>query len=494
VDIQAARSPLPLKQFCASHVLERAQPIHEDKELIEAAATDLVGEKPQKNVIVVGLRSCYGKENGAAITSLAEALNAPILTRLDAKGVVNEHHPLSFGVVGVHGKVGLQSAAALISSCDRVICIGVDEETLMVCNVAGLQIRRVIEIDTDAFGLTTRYNADHSLVGPIDKICQDLALAVETKTTIRNRKEKVSEILISFSKDCDSEEDELRELEKYDKFSYMAHGHPHAVHPEPDPSLPLYLQRFTSVPNVKDFQAKSEKLWRQFHNADWLRIAKSKSSIKYQTDLSVSRAGFAHPAAVLHAISHARSNPEMDQVMKDATICVDVGDCTLWASLSLTLQDGSRTLYSERLGTMGYSLCAGIASIMCRPSPAGSIVLAGDGGFQMSLQELSTFQQYKRNGDRLTVFVFDNKLLGRVAFGFDSALGCEFQSPDYVALAKSYGGNGVRLDDTAKAAEVVKQAFTAEGLFIVHVLVDPKVKADMANFTDNSMKHMMNSG
>ncbi|KAL3938123.1 MAG: hypothetical protein SGARI_001870 [Bacillariaceae sp.] len=401
-----------------------------------------------------------------------------MLTRLDAKGVV-----------------GLQSAAALISSCDRVICIGVDEETLMVCNVAGLQIRRVIEIEPDAFGLTTRYNSTFSLVGPINNICSDLAISVETKLTIRNRKEKVGEILESFTKDYESQEEELRALEAHDKFSYMAHGHPHAINPsDSDPFLPPSLRRFSSIPQVKQFQEKSEKLWNQFHNADWIRIAQSKSSIKYQTDLSVSRDGFCHPAAVLGAISRARTNPETAQIMKDAAICVDVGDITLWASLCLTLQDGSRTLYSERLGTMGYSLCAGVASIMCRPNPAAAIVLAGDGGIQMTLQELATFQQHRREGDRLIVFVSDNSILGRVAFGFDNARGCEFESPDYVALAKAYGGDGIRLEDTAKAAEVVQLAFQAEGLFIVHVLVDSHVKADMANFTDNSMKSIMNSG
>lgn len=46
---------------------------------------------------------------------------------------------------------------------------------------------------------------------------------------------------------------------------------------------------------------------------------------------------------------------------------------------------GSRTLYSERLGTMGYALNAGIASVLACPEPKGAVVLAGDGGFQMTL-------------------------------------------------------------------------------------------------------------
>jgi thiamine pyrophosphate-dependent acetolactate synthase large subunit-like protein len=87
----------------------------------------------------------------------------------------------------------------------------------------------------------------------------------------------------------------------------------------------------------------------------------------------------------MEAISRARRDDTTDMVSRNATVCVDVGDVTLWSSLSLTLQSGSRTLYSERLGTMGYALCAGVAAIKASPSPRGAVVLAGDGGFQMSL-------------------------------------------------------------------------------------------------------------
>lgn len=159
----------------------------------------------------------------------------------------------------------------------------------------------------------------------------------------------------------------------------------------------------------------------------------------------------------------------------------------------MSLQGGSRTLYSEHLGTMGYALCAGIAGIFAQPNPAVAVVLAGDGGFQMSLQELATFQQMKRPGDKLICFIFDNAILGRVAFGFEDAGGCELLGPDYVMLAKAYGGNGVRLDNSEDADNVVKQALASDGLFLVHVLVDPEVKADMATFKDTSIE-VMNSG
>lgn len=113
--------------------------------------------------------------------------------------------------------------------------------------------------------------------------------------------------------------------------------------------------------------------------------------------------------------------------------------------------------------------------------------------YTCSLQELSTFQQLKRPGDKLLCIVLDNYLLGRVAFGFESAQGCNMLGPDYVALARAYGGDGIRLDKSSDAKQVVCKALAVEGLFLIHVIVDPSLKADMATFKDNSIE-LMNSG
>ena len=99
----------------------------------------------------------------------------------------------------------------------------------------------------------------------------------------------------------------------------------------------------------------------------------------------------------------------------------------------------------------------------------------------------------KRPGDKLLCIVLDNCKLGRVAFGFKSAEGCDMIGPDYVALTKAYGGDGIRLDKSSDAEAVVRKALTVEGLFMIHVIVDPELKADMATFSDNSIK-LMNSG
>jgi hypothetical protein len=159
----------------------------------------------------------------------------------------------------------MESAAAIISSSDRVICIGVDDETLLICNVAGLQIRKVIEIEPDSYGLSTRYEAEHTLVGPISQICRDLALSVETKTVIRNRKEKVEAIMKSMSKDNESEKEELEEL---DKFAYMAHLGPNPIAASSDESDQLLFRRFSSIPDMKSLAKECCRLWQMLHSGD----------------------------------------------------------------------------------------------------------------------------------------------------------------------------------------------------------------------------------
>jgi thiamine pyrophosphate-dependent acetolactate synthase large subunit-like protein len=76
----------------------------------------------------------------------------------------------------------------------------------------------------------------------------------------------------------------------------------------------------------------------------------------------------------------------------------------------------------------------------------------------MTLQELDTFQQSKRPGDRLIVIVLDDRLLGRVIFVFDGAKGCNLLGPDFCELANAYGGHGHRLNDAVEIGNHVRDA------------------------------------
>lgn len=489
VDIQAAPSPLPPKHFCASHATIGIKNRSVDATEIRKVAETLAGkpeERPPRNVLAVGLRAIDSSTGNVseAILDLAEALNAPVLTRLDAKGAVDETHPLAFGIVGVHGKPGLEQAAALISTSDRVISIGVSDETILLCNSAGLQIRRLIEIQPDAFAVSTRFEAEHTLMG--GDITDILASLTSTVEGLMVRVDKKRRILTA------KKPAHMKHNSQIDQISYMCYNNPRIEHRRSTTSdfKELFLPALEEL-GMDEFEKRADKLWAAMHEGNWRSLATLDKYARYQNQTS--KPGTCHPGQVLENLSKLRVDPSTDAVSRDATVAVDVGDVTLWASLCLILKGGSRTLYSERLGTMGYALNAGIAAILSHPGPSGAVVLAGDGGFQMSLQELATFQQMKRPGDKLLCIVFDNSLLGRVAFGFENSKGCEMVGPDYVALSKAYGGEGARLDDPSKTTEILKQALATEGLYMIHVILDPEVKADMATFKDKALA-VMSSG
>ncbi len=87
-------------------------------------------------VICVGYR---GVKYSSALIQLAEALDAPILTSLDAKGCVPEDHPLAYGVLGVFGNAGTRSGAEMVSQADCVLsfCV-VDHHQVMKIFLTGL--------------------------------------------------------------------------------------------------------------------------------------------------------------------------------------------------------------------------------------------------------------------------------------------------------------------------------------------------------------------
>jgi len=84
--------------------------------------------------VVIALGAKAALCDGASFARLARLAHAPILYRLDAKGLVDEHDPLAFGVVGVHGKPGLEHAAALVATAELVLAFGVEDHSLLLCN------------------------------------------------------------------------------------------------------------------------------------------------------------------------------------------------------------------------------------------------------------------------------------------------------------------------------------------------------------------------
>lgn len=469
VDVQDAPSPLPLRPFCAASARDALSFPSADDKTMDAVAKELqsAGHRGSGRVLIVVGNRCV--DAGRMILELAERIRAPILTRQDAKGCCDESHPLVFGVVGIHGKPGMELAAKLIETSQLVVSFGTHDDTVLLCNRAGLQIRSVIHFEPDPACLLfhTRFRSLHTIVGdPLRNI----------------------EILL---KKLGPEPDSLALLMGKSQMATWTEDVASARMNTEAPDENHY--RAAKKQKMETLASEALELWEHIHNEKWKRILQDKSVNAFSRFVIASQCAtykHCHPAAVLREMSA--------HMTKEDVLCVDTGDVTLWASLCAVLTKGSRTLASERMGTMGYSLCAGIAACLVRQEKGRAVVVAGDGGVQMTINELGTIYQIFANAKlveyKLLLIIFDNECLGRVLFGFQGSLGCELgPSPDFVAIAKAYGGDGITLREESELKTVMEKAFASTGLFVIHALTDPSIKADMAVIHDNSIK-MMNSG
>lgn len=138
----------------------------------------------------------------------------------------------------------------------------------------------------------------------------------------------------------------------------------------------------------------------------------------------------------------------------DNIITADAGSHTSWTTLLKTSNKAYKLLYSGGFAPMGYGVPAAIGASIAFPDEK-VIVINGDGGFQMNIQELATIKQYGLN---IMIFVLNNSEYGiirqyqerRYEMG---PYQTELINPDFVALAKSYGIEAVKIQ-TKKELEL----------------------------------------
>ena len=128
---------------------------------------------------------------------------------------------------------------------------------------------------------------------------------------------------------------------------------------------------------------------------------------------------------------------------------------------------------------MGFSLPAAIAAQHAAPdSPV--VAICGDGGFQMVASELGTAVQC---GLPLVVVVFDNGVLQNVLAQQDRPYGTEIGNPDFVALARAWGGDGAVVQSCADVDAALEAAFRPRrGPFVIDVRLDPRLEFPMSRW------------
>jgi acetolactate synthase I/II/III large subunit len=207
---------------------------------------------------------------------------------------------------------------------------------------------------------------------------------------------------------------------------------------------------------------------RQANNSEWLESFRQHDKAEYERVISKKLDG---------------TNPEikMDEVVDmvcrltngDAIIVSDVGQNQMVAARNYKFTKPDSWVTSGGLGTMGFGLPAAIGAKIAAPDRE-VVLFAGDGGFQMTLQELGTVAQ---TGAVIKIIVLNNRFLGMVRqwqdMFFDKRYSfTEITSPDFVTLASAYGIKGRRVDTRNQMDDAINEQINSNESFLVEVMVE----------------------
>lgn len=163
---------------------------------------------------------------------------------------------------------------------------------------------------------------------------------------------------------------------------------------------------------------------------------------------------------------------------RNSLITCGAGHFLGFAAMHFPLPDDADMQFSLQFGAVGQTLPVAFGIGAANPKRP-HIVIEGDGSLMMNLQELDTVARYKQ---QMVLIVWNDSGFGAEvhklrAKGFDPSL-ATYASPDFVALARGMGGDGVRVDALGQLDEAVKQGLAKGGLFLVDVRVSPSMVSD----------------
>lgn len=167
---------------------------------------------------------------------------------------------------------------------------------------------------------------------------------------------------------------------------------------------------------------------------------------------------------------------EMNEALRqddNAIVVTGVGQHQMWAAQYLFLDQPNSFVTSGGLGAMGFEVPAALGAQMGRPD-ATVWSVAGDGGFQMTLQELVTAVQEKLP---IKIAIFNNGYLGMVRqwqeMFFEGHLKeVPMPGPDYVKLANAYDIPALRVEHQEDVADALRQAREYDGPFLIEFVVE----------------------
>lgn len=237
------------------------------------------------------------------------------------------------------------------------------------------------------------------------------------------------------------------------------------IHIDVDPAE-IGKNRQVEVPIVGD--AKSvlgellSRLQKKQQPAAWLEQVsawKRDHPLRYRDD------GLLHPQYVIQRLSALLDGK--------GVITSEVGQNQMWTAQYFCFKEPRQWITSGGLGTMGYGFPAAIGAQYARPDEQ-VFVVAGDGSFQMNIQELGTVAQYNIP---VKVVILNNLYLGMVRqwqeLFYDRRYSyTELPAVDFVKIAAAYGIDGMQVTGPGEVDEALKAAIATDGPFVLDFRVE----------------------
>jgi acetolactate synthase I/II/III large subunit len=296
-------------------------------------------------------------------------------------------HPLSLGMLGMHGSYATNMA---VHNCDLLIAVGSRFDDRVTGKISEfVPNAKIIHIDVDPASIKKNIHVDIPIVGDAKPVLREL---IRTLKTVQNGN--------------------------------------------------LKDQRY---PWLKQIEA-----WKAEHPLTYVQ----------KTDII-------KPQYVIDSIYQLTQG--------NAIITSDVGQHQMWTAQFYKFMRPRTWINSGGLGTMGFGFPAAIGAQKAFPD---SLVfcIAGDGSFQMNLQELATAAVYKLP---VKVAIINNQYHGMVRQWQQLFYNGRYSSshlaggPDYVKLAEAYGVVGVRVTRPSEVEDALKEAIRIKQTVLLDFHVDP---------------------
>ncbi|MFA4886366.1 MAG: biosynthetic-type acetolactate synthase large subunit [Desulfotomaculaceae bacterium] len=198
-------------------------------------------------------------------------------------------------------------------------------------------------------------------------------------------------------------------------------------------------------------------------NSQWLaRIRQLKEELPLRYDQN----GGLKPQFVVEKLNEHKDDT--------AIVVTDVGQHQMWAAQYMRFKEPRCFLASGGLGAMGFCLPAAIGAKLGAPDRT-VILVVGDGGIQMTMQELGTAAEQKLP---LKIFVLNNQRLGMVRqlqefYCQKRYIAVDFQfNPDFAALGRLYGMEGYTVETARQLEELLPEVLTSPAPVLVNCIVD----------------------